>query len=244
MNIQTSRGLPRRPRRPLPVALAPNRVKAIATARRHSRRVRLLRLLLPLCAAAVLGLYFVSSKLSLSLGDMEASVGDVKISRDSLRMINPKLEGATKDAGTYKLTADYADQDITNMQTLRLHAVSAQLTQPKDAWSKLTAPKGTFDTKKESLELYGGIQIATSSGMTAKLDRAAIDLKTHIIRSEVPVEVEAKEGKLTARTLEIKAAEKRILFAGDVRVHVVRGRKPDQAKTADGGAAPPAEARD
>ena len=237
MNIQTSDGLPRRPRRSLAVALAPDRVKAVATARRHTRVVRILRLALPVCALATLGLYFVSSKISVSLGDMQASVGDVQLSRDSLRMINPKLEGVTQDSGSYTLTADYADQEIDNMQTLRLHAVKAHLTQPEDSWSKLTAPKGTFDSKKELLELYGGIGISTSSGMTAKLERADIDLKTQIIRSKVPVEVAAKEGTLTAQTLEIKPAKKRILFSGAVRVHIDRGAKEDKAAVGAGGGA-------
>ena len=237
MNIQSSQGLPRRPRRSLPVALAPDRVKAIATARRHTRRVRALRLLLPVCALAVLSLYFVSSKINISLGEMQASVGDIQVNSDSLRMINPKLEGVTDDNGAYQLTADYAEQDVGDMQTMRLHAVRAELTQPKDSWSKLTAPKGTFDSKKESLELFGGIQIATSAGMTAKLERADIDLKTQLISSKVPVEVEAKEGTLTAQTLKIKAAEKRILFEGDVRVHIVRGTaSKDAASQADGAA--------
>lgn len=232
MNIQTSDGLPRRRRRSLAVALAPDRVKAIATARRHSRMVRILRLMLPICALATLGLYFLSSKISISIGDMQASVGDVQLSRDSLRMINPKLEGVTQDDGAYELTADYAEQEVGNMQTLRLHVVKAELSQPKDAWSKLTAPKGTFDSKKESLELYGGINISTSTGMTAKLERADIDLKTQVISSKVPVEVEATEGTLTAQTLEIKTTQKRILFSGDVRVHIDRAAKDKAAEPA------------
>ena len=231
MNIQTDKGLPRRPRRSLPVALAPDRVKAIATARRHTRMVRILRLVLPVCALAVLGLYFVSSKFSVSIGDMQASVGDIEINSGSLRMINPKLEGVTDKGGAYKLTADYAEQEAGDLQTLRLYKVRAHLTQSKDAWSKMTAPKGTFNSKKESLELYGGIQIATSAGMIAKLDSANIDLKTQLIRSQVPVEVEAQQGTLTAKTLEIKASEKRILFKGDVHVHIVR--QADNKKDAD-----------
>ena len=220
MNIQASSGLPRRP---MPAARAPSRLKAVMTARRHSKHVRILKLLLPVCAVAVLGLYFVSSKISISLGDMQASVGDIDINSESLRMTNPKLEGVTDDGGAYQLTADYAEQDIGNMEQMRLHAVRAELTQPKDTWSKMTAPKGKFDSKKESLELFGGINISTSTGMVAKLDRANIDLKTQLIRSDVPVEVEAREGTLTAKTLQIKAAEKRILFKGDVRVHIIRG---------------------
>ena len=130
MNIQIDKELPRRRRRSLPVALAPDRVKAIAIARRHTRTVGILRLVLPVCAAAVLGLYFVSSKFSVSIDDMQASVGDIEINSESLRMINPKLEGVTGKNGAYRLTADYADQEVGDLQTLRLYKVRAHLTQP------------------------------------------------------------------------------------------------------------------
>ena len=221
MNIQTNEGLPDRPRRALGAALVPNRLGAVATARRHTVLVRILRVALPLCALGVLGLFFVSSKLAVSLGDMQASVGKIEINRDRLRMVNPRLENVTDDGGAYVLTADYAEQNMDDLSTLQLYAVRAELTQPGNSWSRLSAPNGTFHSKKETLELFGGIEIASSSGMTARLERADVDLKSQSIRSQVPVRVDSANGNLTAKSLEIRTGKRRILFTGDIRVHIV-----------------------
>ena len=233
MNFQANERLPRKPRRSKVVAVAPDRVGAVAKARRHSRFVRALRIALPIGAIAVLGLYFTSSNLTISLGNMEASVGDIEINRDSLRMINPKLEGVTEKNGAYVLTADYAEQDTSDLTTLYLHKVSAKLTQPEDGWSRLTAPKGTFRTKIEELELLGGIDVTSSSGASARVERAVIDMKAQLIRSKDPVEVETADGTLTADGLEISAAEKRILFNGNVHLHIVKLPKPAKSKDQD-----------
>jgi lipopolysaccharide export system protein LptC len=222
MNYQANERLPRKPRRSEIGAVAPDRVGAVAKARRHSRFVKAMRIALPIGAVAVLGLYFTSSNLTISLGNMEASVGDIEINRDSLRMINPKLEGVTDKNGAYVLTADYAEQDTSDLTTLYLHKVSAELTQSEDGWSRLTAPKGTFRTKKEELELLGGIDVTSSSGASARVERAIIDMKAQRISSKDPVEVETADGTLTADRLEISAAEKRILFHGNVRLHIVK----------------------
>lgn len=230
MNFQANERLPRKPRRSKVVAVAPDRVGAVAKARRHSRFVRALRIALPIGAIAVLGLYFTSSNLTISLGNMEASVGDIEINRDSLRMINPKLEGVTEKNGAYVLTADYAEQDTSDLTTLYLHKVTAELTQPEDGWSRLTAPKGTFRTKIEELELLGGIDVTSSSGASARVERAVIDMKAQLIRSKDPVEVETADGTLTADRLEISATEKRILFDGNVHLHIDKLPKPAKSK--------------
>ena len=233
MNFQANERLPRKPRRSKVVAVAPDRVSAVAKARRHSRFVRAMRIALPVGAIAVLGLYFTSSNLTISLGNMQASVGDIEINRDSLRMINPKLEGVTDKNGAYVLTADYAEQDTSDLTTLYLHKVSAELTQPEDGWSRLTAPKGTFRTKKEELELLGGIDVTSSSGASARLERAVIDMKAQLIRSKDPVEVKTADGTLTADRLEISAAEKRIQFDGNVHLHIVKLPKRTKNKDQD-----------
>ncbi len=230
MNFQANERLPRKPRRSKVVAVAPDRVGAVAKARRHSRFVRALRIALPIGAIAVLGLYFTSSNLTISLGDMQASVDDIEINRDSLRMINPKLEGVTDKNGAYVLTADYAEQDTSDLTTLYLHKVSAELTQPEGSWSRLTAPKGTFRTKIEELELLGGIDVTSSSGASARVERAVIDMKAQLIKSKDPVEVKTADGTLTADGLEISAAEKRVVFDGNVHLHIVKLPKPAKSR--------------
>lgn len=211
----------------LVAALRADRRKALAAARRHSRLVRILKVLLPVSAIGVVGLYFVSSKITITVGDIEASVGRIEVNRERLRMVKPKLEGVNRQNGLYVMTADYAEQDVSKPSTIFLHGVKAEMTNPKKGWSRMTAPKGTFHTQKEHLDLFGDIKVASSSGMTARLTSAAIDLNTNMIRSQEPVRVEFINGTIDAKTIEINAGERVIFFRGEVRAHVKK--RPEKA---------------
>lgn len=190
-------------------------------ARRHSRRVRILRIALPVLAMVAFGLYFTSSpRMRVAIGDLEASVEGLEVSRGNLRMVNPKFEGVTEARGSYTVTAKYAEQAIAEPDLIRLSKIRAELTNPKKGWSRLTAPKGAYHTKTEKLELSGEILAAQSSGIKARLTSAVIDTKTQLIRSEEPVQVDFLNGVVNSRKMEIESDKRRIVFRDQVRVHI------------------------
>lgn len=195
-------------------------------ARRHSRFVRVLRVAFPLCAVAILGLYFFSSGFTVAVGDMEASVSSIEIDKDRLRMVDPKMEGVTDDNGTYTVTADFAEQEIANPNIVHLTEVRARLDNPSQSWMRLTSPQGVFDTGEGMLELTGDIEVTTSSGMTSHLTRADIDMNARRAVSDEPVLVEAMNGTINADSMELLFEARRVIFRGDVRVHVFK-RPPD-----------------
>lgn len=196
------------------------RERAFVKARRHSRAVRILRFALPVCAFATLGLYFLSSDFRISVGGMKASVARVEVSKDRLRMIEPKLEGVSDDQGAYTLTADYAEQEISNSNIVHLHKIRADIDNPKEGWTRMTAPKGRFDTASEKLLLLGNIRVANSGGMTSRLTRAEIDMKTQRTYSSEPVTVEALNGTINSDTMEIWNSERVVIFRGNIKVHI------------------------
>jgi lipopolysaccharide export system protein LptC len=201
-------------------------------ARRHSRLVRLLRVVFPLCAVAILGLYFFSSGLTVAIGDMEASVSSVEIDKDRLRMVDPKMEGVTEDKGAYRVTAEYAEQEIANPNIVHLSEVRARLDNPSQGWIRLTSPQGVFDTNKEMLELTGDIKVSSSSGMTSHLTRAELDMSARRAVSDEPVLVEAMNGTINAESMELLFEERRVIFRGDVRVHIFK--RPPETKQKNG----------
>lgn len=195
-------------------------------ARRHSRLVRVLRVAFPLCALAILGLYFFSTGLTVAIGDMEASVSRVEIDKDRLRMVDPKMEGVTEDQGAYTVTADFAEQEIANPNIVHLTEVRARLDSSSQEWTRLTAPQGVFNTRKEMLELTGDIKVTSSSGMTTHLTRADIDMRAQHAVSDEPVLVEGLNGTINAETMEVRFEERAVIFRGNVRVHTYK-RPPD-----------------
>lgn len=208
-----------------------DRARTVAAARRHSRRVRVLRVVLPLCGIATASLYFLSTQTQLSVGDHQFSVGEIALNRDTLRMVNAKLEGADGDDGAYHITADYAEQDLADPSDVHLTGIEARIDDTNDGWSHMTAPKGTFDTKDERLTLFDGIDVKSSSGMTGRLIAATVDMKAQRVHSEQPVSFLFLNGKVDARSMEIAMDERVIVFTDDVRVEI-RKRPEDEAPDA------------
>lgn len=205
-----------------PMEAFAKREQAFRRAQRHSKIVRILRIVFPVCAVAMVCLYFLSSKFTISIGDMQASVARIEVSKDRLRMIEPRLEGITDDKGAYNVTADYAEQDIGNTSVVHLHKVKAEIDNPKQGWTRLTAPQGKFDTQKETLLLLGDIRVSSSTGMTSRLTRAEIDMKTQRTVSNEPVIVKALNGTINSNTMEIFNAERTVMFRGNIKVHIFK----------------------
>jgi lipopolysaccharide export system protein LptC len=225
------------------VRTAEERARAFASAKRHTRLVLFMRKALPVVAVLVLASYFVSSQigLSMSVGDLTASIDGVEVADGNLRMTNPKLEGSDKKNGNYVIGADYADQDIKDPKTIKLHTIRAELTSPDGGWSRMNAVRGVFNSKAERLVMQEKITIATSSGVTGELKHASLDTNSQTLRSHQPVFFNLPNGTVRAGALTFRSSDSTLTFRGKVRVHVVKkeGRKTAETKSEAPVAVPP-----
>ena len=208
------------------------RMDALGRARSHSRMVSILKIALPVAAVGLFALYFISPSIEVSIGDMNASVQGVAIEKGNLRMVNPKLEGANDQQGNYVVTASYAEQAVANPDIIHLTELQAETNNAQKEWSRLTSPKGVFETKTEKLELIGDIRVAQSNGMKAQLTRAKVDMKGQTVTSDEPVRVDFPAGKLDSKTMRLDMDAKEAAFRGDVRVRM------EQQKTQTAAPAP------
>ena len=207
---------------------AEDRARAFATSDRHTRLVHFLRKALPVFAVLVLLSYFVTSRLgvSISVGDLTASIDGIQVSDGNLRMTNPKLEGTDKKNGKYVIGADYADQDIKNPKVIKLHAIRAELSSADGGWSRMNAVRGVFDSRIERLVMQDKITVATSSGITGELKHASLDAKTQTLRTHRPVSFILPNATIEARALTFRSSDSILTFRGKVHVHVVRKEAP------------------
>lgn len=197
--------------------------------------------MLPVFAVLVLVSYFISSQLgvSVSVGDLTASISGMEIADGNLRMINPKLKGADKKNGQYVIGADYADQDIKTPKIIKLHAIKAELSSPDGGWSRMDAARGVFDSTAERLVMQDKITIATSSGISGKLKHATLDTKTQTLRSHRPVSFVLTGGTVNANALTFRSAESTLTFRGKVRVHIIKIEKPEKEAVTGEAQTPP-----
>jgi len=205
--------------------------RAFRSAAAHSRYVAILRKGLPALALVVLAGYFISSSLSVTVGDVTASISGVEVTDGALRMTNPKFQGTDKKNGAYVVSAEYADQDLKNPKVIRLHAIKANLSTPSGSWSRMDAVRGVFNSEADRLVMQEKITVATSSGVTGELTYASLNTKTQTLRSHQRVHFELTHGTVKANALTFNSGEHVLTFRGNVRVHII---KPEQDAAADG----------
>jgi lipopolysaccharide export system protein LptC len=192
------------------------------SAARHSRRVRLLRVGLPV--AAVLGCLAVAAVSWLNplrmLSRLPISVGDVIVSGTKIKMENPKLSGFTRDKRRYDVTAGAASQDLTRPGVIELHDISALLEMQEKTTMKLVAQDGLFDSKQERLTLIRDIVVTSSKGDEGYFEEAVIDTKNGNVVSEKPVRLKMLNGTVKGNRFELTKSGDVIRFDNGVVVNM------------------------
>jgi lipopolysaccharide export system protein LptC len=180
--------------------------RLIRVARRHSARVRLMRIGVPagaVAAAVLLSLLTWLNPLR-ALPELPAvSAGRLVVSGTKITMEAPKLTGYTQDNRAYNFTAEAAAQDITNPTVLELSGIRARIELQGKGTVEVTAVSGLYNTKSELLTLTQYVHLMTSDGYEGHLTEASIDVRKGLIVSEKPVEVSMPNGKLDAKRMEI-----------------------------------------
>jgi lipopolysaccharide export system protein LptC len=191
-------------------------------AARHSRRVRLLRVGLPV--AAVLGCLVIAAVSWFNplrmLSRLPISVGDVIVSGTKIKMENPKLSGFTRDKRRYDVTAGAASQDLTRPGVIELRDISALLEMQEKTTMKLVAQDGLFDSKQEQLTLSRDIVVTSSKGDEGYLEEAVIDTKNGNVVSEKPVRLKMLNGTIKGNRFELTNSGDVIRFDNGVVVNM------------------------
>lgn len=213
------------------IALAVDRAREFTRARRHSYLVRLVKLVLPLIAITSVGVYgaalFASSKLKLK----GIEHGQITIDPKNLTMETPKYDGFGKDGSHYVVRAREAITDLKQQGPIRLNVIEGTITQTTGVVTNLKAKWGTYDQRKDILELYEKVDVDGSTGMKARLTRATVFPKESRIVSNEPVHVENETGNIRARQMVFNSKERKGTF--HEQVHVTLKAPAPKADTAD-----------
>src|SRR5262245_6344298 len=104
--------------------------RAFRAAMRHSRYVRILRVVLPAAVASgllggIAGTLFLKPLRMRSGASVD--VGSLVVSGSKLMMQQPKLAGFTRDNRRYDMVAQAAAQDLTKPDLVELHGIHATM---------------------------------------------------------------------------------------------------------------------
>lgn len=192
--------------------------RAFRFAQRHSRRVRILRIAIPIgvvfcLTVIVIATFFNPLKM---LTRIPTDFGTLVISGTKITMEAPRLAGVTRDQRAYEVTAKAAAQDISKPDLIELKEIRAKLDMQDKSTMQMTAAGGLFESKTEMLKLGPDIVLSSSTGYEGRLIEADVDIRKGNIVSRKPVEVKMLKGDLNANNLEVLDAGDLVRFSGGV----------------------------
>ncbi|NJL07142.1 MAG: LPS export ABC transporter periplasmic protein LptC [Methylacidiphilales bacterium] len=207
------------------------------TALRHSRRVRVLRILVPAVAVVmILAPLLYSAIRSIAITVPLGDFGRLVLSGSKLTMESPRLAGFTKDNQAYEVAARRAQQDVTQPHLVELEDIRAKVDLADKGRADMTAEHGLFDAKTEILTLSRGIFLKSTEGYEGRLTEAKIDVRAGTIVSSQPVELKFLQGDLRANSMDLRDKGQIVRFEGGVVLNVML---PQSAGTPDAASGAP-----
>jgi lipopolysaccharide export system protein LptC len=192
--------------------------QAYQAARRHSRVVRALRIVLPALAVAGILLFWASARfIPGDLAGLISSAG-IDVTSNSVVMNTPHISGFEGTRRAYDVTAAHAIQSLNDPKVLTFEEIKAHIGLDNAGTATVDATTGIYNGNNNTLELKNGISIQTTTGYSAKAEQAAVDLAKGSLQSSHPVEIHGKEGSLRANSMVVTDRGKHVTFSGGVSV--------------------------
>ncbi|MEI8697078.1 MAG: LPS export ABC transporter periplasmic protein LptC [Mesorhizobium sp.] len=202
-----------------PPNVGPARVDAFGIAQRHSRRVRILKLAVPLVAAVIAVAFPVYSYLAAPVSIQVQADGSA-FADGKLVMANPKLNGFTKQKLPYSMTALRAIQDVSKQGIIDLEGIDAKLPISADNVAAVNASRGTYNRDGNTMSLTSDVTITTTDGLEAKFKSVFLDMGKGTMKTSDPVDVSRGGSRITADSMSIQDNGKIVVFENRVRVNI------------------------
>jgi lipopolysaccharide export system protein LptC len=219
----------------LPANSRGNFERTYRAALRHSRRVRLLRISVPVGIAALL-LSVAAMNYIPPIGGfrLPGELGNLVIHGTRITMQQPHLTGFTADSRAYEFSADAAAQDLTKPDLVELQQLHAKMEMQDKSMVEMTAVGGIYNVKTEILTLNDDIDLQSSSGYAGRLSEAVINVRKGTVVSDKPVFVKMLNGTLTAQRLDIAENGSVLRFGGvSMTLQPGKDKENDTAKAGE-----------
>ncbi len=195
------------------------RPDAYPQALRHSKRVRLLKILLPV-TALVISLIFVGVSWVRTMIPANISIGGVKIENGNIVMERPAISGRNFDGSVYLVNARRALQSIRNPYEITFEDIVAAIPLGEKTTARFSAKTGIFDRAKDLLDLPDPFDIILSSGIEIKFDSARLDIPQGSLVSADPVSIKNNGALIVAQSLQIADKGRVIILDGKVVITI------------------------
>ena len=204
------------------LAADPTFDRALARARRHSRRVRFMRAALPVIAVLGIGA-FVALAWVRSLVPDGLSVDGLKVEGGELVMENPSLRGFDERDQPYAIDAERATQNVADPDRFRLTEVLADIPLPDGRRVTVLSAGGDYDKGAELLSIPEPFTVMVNDGTIGTFEGGTVDIERGAVESRGAVDIRNPEARIRADRLRVERAGRTATFTGNVRVTIEPG---------------------
>lgn len=210
---------------PTPVrsSLRPRRWSSGSLARaatRHARFVAVMKLVLPLSAAALIAVV-VTWPYVASRDDAGLRLTFAKESTEAdgqITMLNARYVGTDRESRPFTITAERATQDPVTADRVDLVTIDADITLADGTWLALSAERGRYDRATQSLVLLGQVALFSDAGYELRTEDVTIRLDERDAASDRPVTAQGPLGIIAAAGFRAEDGGDRVRFIGPIRM--------------------------
>ena len=198
---------------------------------RHSRRVALLKRVLPATGLALLLLIAMWPRLAPLWDRMRLAFPaiDLREARE-LRMVSPHYAGTDHLGRPFVVTAAVGRQVPDRQDLMSLEAPRANLKMHGDGNVVVTAATGIYQAQAQLLDLFGEVTLVQPNGTSFVTDTARVDAADNSAEGSDPVEGHGPSGDIKAEGFRVLDKGATIIFTGKCDL-LLRGAKPGTEKT-------------
>ncbi|MDO9417717.1 LPS export ABC transporter periplasmic protein LptC [Pararhizobium sp.] len=188
----------------------------------HSARVRRLRIVLPLVAVVIGGLFAVAS-LARNYLPEDMQIESASIENGKLVMRKPAIAGRNDKGISYSMKAERALQDITNPDLITLENIRALMPVNDSVVATVEAISGIYDRAGNKLDMTTPFTINLNNGLTAQFQSAKLDVTGGTMVSDKPVAIKTNDASIVAQNLQMTDKGQVVVFEGKVKVVIAAG---------------------
>ena len=191
-----------------------------------SRRVRRMRVILPLCAV-----FLVVILIGYALWDdvqdrIFIQFGGLAREGEELRMVSPSFSGVDSRGRPFVVTAETVAQGQGESSTYKLLSPEAKTAVGTPQEAHIISREGLYTEDGKTLDLMGDVIMRYGLGDNAyefRTETASMNIDTNRVHGESFIEGESPIGTLQADGFEALERGEHVIFTGNVRARISEG---------------------